>query len=429
MALSLPIYLDYHATTPVDARVKAAMEPYFTEKFGNAASASHRFGWVAEEAVSAAREKIAQLIGASPSEIVLTSGATEANNLAILGVAEANALTPPERAWLAGGGEILPQWEGQDRAQLLARGGHFITVATEHKAVLDCFEQLRRRGLSVTILPVGQDGLVDLTALEAAIRPETVLISVMAANNEIGVLQPLAEIGAIAKRRGVLFHSDAVQAAGKIPFDVQALGLDLVSLSAHKLYGPKGVGALWVRRRSPRVALAPRQLGGGHERGLRSGTLDVPGIVGFGRAAELAREELTAEAERTRALRDRLLAGILASVPQVVLNGHPSARLPGNLQLSFLHISGEALMNAMRDLAVSSGSACTSALREPSHVIRALGVGDERAHSSIRFGVGRFTTEEEIDHAIAEIADKVKKLRDISPLWERAQSVAPKWRA
>ncbi|MFO0725624.1 MAG: aminotransferase class V-fold PLP-dependent enzyme [Myxococcota bacterium] len=427
MALRLPIYLDHHATTPVDPRVLEAMEPYFTDKFGNAASSSHRFGWIAEEAVEGARGKVAALIGASPSEIVFTSGATEANNLAILGVREALALDPLERQAIQAGVPLPPRWAGLEREELLRRGDHFITVATEHKAVLDPMAALAAQGLRVTVLPVDAQGLVDPAAIERAIEPGTVLISVMLANNEIGVIQPLAEIAAIAKRHRVLLHTDAVQAAGKIPLDVKALDVDLLSLSAHKFYGPKGVGALWVRRKSPRPAIAPRMLGGGHERGLRSGTLDVPGIVGFGRAAEIAAAELSQESPRLRALRDRLYQGILARVPEVELNGHPELRLPGNLQLSFRHVSGEALMNAMRDLAVSSGSACTSALRAPSHVIRALGGPDDRAHSSIRIGIGRFNTEAEIDHAIQVIADKVQQLREISPVWERAQKDAPKW--
>ncbi|MBK9518983.1 MAG: IscS subfamily cysteine desulfurase [Anaeromyxobacter sp.] len=387
--MKIPIYMDYHATTPVDPRVLDAMLPYFREDFGNAASKSHRFGWRAEEAVEQARAEVAALIGASPKELVWTSGATESNNLAIKGVAEFHA----------------------------GKGKHLVTVATEHKAVLDAVHALERRGYTATILPVGRDGLLDPAALKAALRPDTVLVSVMHANNETGVVQPIAEIGAITRAAGVLFHCDAVQSAGKIPFDVEAAQVDLASLSAHKMYGPKGVGALYVRRK-PRVRLTAQMDGGGHERGFRSGTLNVPGIVGFGAACALAAVERQAEAARVLALRERLRLGLEAGLDLLSLNGSLEHRLPGNLNVSFAYVEGEAMMMAIKDVAVSSGSACTSASLEPSYVLRAMGVGDDLAHSSIRFGLGRFTTEAEVDHTIRLVIEKVKRLRDMSPLYE-----------
>lgn len=387
--MKIPIYMDNHATTPVDPRVLDAMLPFFRAEFGNASSKSHPFGWHAEEAVEQARAEVAALIGASPKEIVWTSGATESNNLAIKGVAEFHA----------------------------GKGRHLVTVATEHKAVLDSMHALERRGWSLTVLPVGRDGLVDPAAVKAALRPDTVLVSVMHANNETGVVQPIAEIGAITRAAGVLFHCDAVQSAGKIPFDVEAAQVDLASLSAHKMYGPKGVGALYVRRK-PRVRLTAQMDGGGHERGFRSGTLNVPGIVGFGKACALAQAERDAEAARVLGLRERLRKGLMAGLDLVTVNGSLERRLPGNLNVSFAYVEGEAMMMAIKDVAVSSGSACTSASLEPSYVLRAMGVGDDLAHSSIRFGLGRFTTEEEVDYTVRLVIEKVKKLRDMSPLYE-----------
>jgi cysteine desulfurase len=391
--MKIPIYMDNHATTPVDPRVLEAMLPYLRDEYGNAASKSHPFGWRAEAAVEEAREQVARLIGASPKEIVFTSGATESDNLAVKGAAE----------FLAG------------------KGKHVITLATEHKAVLDSVHALERRGWQATILGVGQDGLVDLGALKAAIRPDTVLVSVMHASNETGVLQPIAEIGAMTRAAGVVFHCDAVQSAGKVPFDVDQAQVDLASMSAHKMYGPKGVGALYVRRK-PRVRLVTQMDGGGHERGFRSGTLNVPGIVGFGAACELARRERDAEAVRVLALRERLRAGLEAQLDLVTVNGSLTHRLPGNLNMSFAYVEGEAMMMAIKDVAVSSGSACTSASLEPSYVLRAMGVGDDMAHSSIRFGLGRFTTEEEVDYTIRLVVEKVKKLRDMSPLYEMVKA-------
>jgi cysteine desulfurase len=390
--MKIPIYMDCHATTPVDPRVLDAMLPYFKEEFGNASSKSHSFGWRAEEAVEAARAQVAALIGATPRELVWTSGATESNNLAIKGAAR-----------------FYQQ-----------KGRHLVTVATEHKAVLDSMHALERDGWTVTVLPVAGDGRVDPAAVKAALRPDTTLVSVMHANNETGVIQPIEEIGAITRAAGVLFHCDAVQSAGKIPFDVERAEVDLASLSAHKLYGPKGVGALYVRRK-PRVRLTAQIDGGGHERGLRSGTLNVPGIVGFGAACQLAGAEREAEAARVLALRERLRRGIEAGLDLVTLNGSLEHRLPGNLNLSFAYVEGEALMMAIKDVAVSSGSACTSASLEPSYVLRAMGVADELAHGSIRFGLGRFTTAEEVDFVIGLVIAKVKKLRDMSPLYEMAR--------
>jgi len=380
--------MDCHSTTPVDPRVLEAMLPYFTGKFGNAASKSHAFGWQAEEAVEEAREQVARLIGATAREIVWTSGATESDNLAVKGVARFHA----------------------------ARGRHLVTTAIEHKAVLDSAAALTREGFEVTVVPVGRDGVVDPEAIRAALRPDTILVSVMHANNEVGTIQPVEEIGRITRERGVLLHTDAVQSLGRIPFDVEATQADLVSLSAHKMYGPKGVGALYVRRR-PRARLVAQIDGGGHERGYRSGTLNVPGIVGFGKAAELAREEMPAEAPRVLALRERLRAALQGGLDQVTVNGSLSRRLPGNLNVSFAHVEGEALLIAMKDVAVSSGSACTSASLEPSYVLRAMGVPDELAHASIRFGLGRFNTEEEVDHVARLVVEKATRLREMSPGW------------
>jgi cysteine desulfurase len=391
--LKVPIYMDCHSTTPVDPRVLEAMLPYFTEQFGNAASKSHAFGWKAEEAVEEARQEVARLIGATAREIVWTSGATESDNLAVKGVARFHA----------------------------GRGRHLVTTAIEHKAVLDSMAAMAREGFEVTILPVSREGIVDPEAVRAALRPDTVLVSVMHANNEVGTVQPVEEIGRITREKGVLFHTDAVQSVGRIPFDVESSSADLVSLTAHKMYGPKGVGALYVRRR-PRARLVAQIDGGGHERGYRSGTLNVPGIVGFGKAAALARDEMPAEAQRILALRERLQRAILAGLDRVVVNGSLEHRLPGNLNLSFEHVEGEALMIAMKDVAVSSGSACTSASLEPSYVLRAMGVTDDMAHASIRFGLGRFNTEEEVDHAARLVVEKARRLREMSPVWEAAQA-------
>jgi cysteine desulfurase len=391
--MKIPIYMDCHATTPVDPRVLEAMLPYFREDFGNAASKSHAFGWRAEAAVEEARDQVARLIGASAKEIVFTSGATESNNLAVKGIAEFHA----------------------------AKGRHLVTVATEHKAVLDSVHALERRGWRATIVGVGRDGLVDPEAIRAALRPDTVLVSVMHANNETGVVQPIAEIGAVTRAAGVVFHCDAVQSAGKIPFDVERANVDLASLTAHKMYGPKGVGALYLRRK-PRVRLSTQMDGGGHERGFRSGTLNVPGIVGLGAAATLAAAEREVEAARLLRLRERLRLGLLDSLDLVSVNGSLAHRLPGSLNLSFSYVEGEALMMAIKDVAVSSGSACTSASLEPSYVLRAMGVSDDLAHSSIRFGLGRFTTEEEVDYTIRLVTEKVKRLRDMSPLYEMVKA-------
>jgi cysteine desulfurase len=392
MALKLPIYMDNNATTALDPRVLEAMMPYFTEVYGNAASRSHSFGWTAEKATDQAREQVATLIGASGKEIVWTSGATESDNLAIKGAAEF----------------------------LQDRGNHIITAQTEHKAVLDTCKRLEKEGFAVTYLPVEKDGRVDPAAVRAAMTDKTILVSIMLANNEIGTVNPVEEIGAVVKEKGALFHIDAVQGAGKIPFDVNAARADLVSLSAHKMYGPKGVGALYVRRK-PRVRITAIIDGGGHERGMRSGTLNVPGIVGFGAAAELCRLEMPAESKRTLALRERLREGITERVSDTYLNGSLEHRLPGNLNISFAYVEGEAMLMALKDVAVSSGSACTSASLEPSYVLRAVGVGEELAHTSIRFGIGRFNTEEEVDFVIDLVANKVGKLRELSPLYEMAK--------
>ena len=383
--------MDNHATTSVDPRVLSEMLPYFTTKFGNAASRSHRFGWEAEEAVDYARERIARLIGAKDSkEIVFTSGATESDNLAIKGAAEFYK----------------------------DKGNHVVTTVTEHKAVLDTCKRLEKQGYEVTYLGVAKDGRVDPDDVKRAITDKTILVSIMLANNEIGTVQPLAEIGKITRARGVLLHSDAVQGIGKVDFDVQDMNVDLASLTAHKIYGPKGIGALYVRRSKPRVRLVAQMDGGGHERGMRSGTLPVPLIVGFGRACDIMAQEGRAEADRIAALRERLRARIMARLDEVYINGSVEHRLPGNLNISFNFVEGEGLMMAIKDVAVSSGSACTSASLEPSYVLRALGVGDELAHSSIRFGLGRFNTEEEVDYVGDLMIEKVNRLRELSPLWE-----------
>ncbi len=393
MALKLPIYMDNHATTPCDPRVFEAMRPYFTEMFGNAASRNHKFGWQAEEAIENARKQIASLIHASAKEIIFTSGATESDNLAIKGVAD----------------------------MYYEKGDHIITVVTEHKAVLDTCKKLEKRGFKVTYLPVASDGLISPDDVKNALTDKTILVSVMHANNEIGVIQPIAEIGQVCKERGVLFHTDATQAVGKVPFDVNALNVDLVSMSAHKIYGPKGVGGLYVRRKNPRVMLAPMMDGGGHERGMRSGTLNVTGIVGLGKACEIAQQEMEEENTRTLYLREKLRQGIMDEIPEVYINGSYEHRLPGNLNISFAYVEGESLLMGINDIAVSSGSACTSASLEPSYVLKALGVGEELAHSSIRFGLGRFNTEEEVDYTIGKVNESVNKLRELSPLWEMVQ--------
>ena len=391
--MKLPIYMDYHATTPVDPRVVDAMLPYFTARFGNAASRNHPFGWQAEQAVEKARKQIADLIGASAKEIVFTSGATESDNLAIKGVAE----------------------------MYREKGNHIVTCVTEHKAVIDTCKRLENEGCRITYLPVEKSGLIDLDDLRAALTEKTILITIMAANNEIGVIQPIAEVGAIAKEKGILFHTDAAQAAGRIPFDVNDLKVDLASLSAHKIYGPKGVGALYVRRRNPRVLLASMIDGGGHERGMRSGTLNVPGIVGFGKAAELCRQELVAESDRIRQLRDRLNARLHERLHDIDVNGTMDNRLPNNLNISVSHVEGASLLIAIDDVAVSSGSACTSASAEPSYVLKALGTRDDLARSSLRFGLGRWTTAEEVDYVSEKVASVVRRLREMSPVYELAQ--------
>jgi cysteine desulfurase len=388
--MKFPIYLDYHATTPVDPEVLKTMLPYFTEVFGNAASRNHEFGWTAEAAVEHARQQVAKLIGATEKEIIFTSGATESDNLALTGVAE----------------------------MYKEKGNHIITTPVEHKAILDTCHHLESKGFEITILPVDQFGRVNPEDVRKAITSRTILVSVMFANNEIGTINPIGEIGKICKEKGVLFHSDAVQAVGKVAIDVNAQGLDLVSLSAHKIYGPKGVGALYVRRKNPRVRLAPIMHGGGHERGMRSGTLNVPGIVGFGKAAELCMRNMVTEVARVKGLRDKMWDAIRAELDEVYLNGHPTERLPNNLNVSFAFVEGESLMMGMKELAVSSGSACTSASLEPSYVLKSIGVGEDLAHTSIRFGLGRFTTDEEIDFAIKKVVSTVKKLRDLSPLYD-----------
>ena len=391
--MKLPIYMDYHATTPVDPRVLETMLPYFTQDFGNSASRNHAFGWAAEKAVNRARKEVADLLGANPKEIIFTSGATESNNLAIKGVAE----------------------------MYREKGNHVITCVIEHEAVIDTCKKLEKQGARVTYLPVQKDGRIDLDDLRAAIADKTILITIMTANNEIGVLQPVAEIGAIAKEKGILFHTDAVQAAGKVPFDVNQVKADLVSISAHKMYGPKGVGALYVRRRNPRVLLAEQISGGGHERGMRSGTLNVPGIVGFGKAAAICVTEMAADAARLIALRERLNERLHQNLDEIYINGSMEHRLPHNLNISFAYVEGESLLMGINDVAVSSGSACTSASLEPSHVLKALGAGDDLARSSIRFGLGRWTTEEEVDYVVDKLTNVVRRLREMSALYEMAK--------
>ena len=388
------VYMDNHATTAVDQRVVDAMLPCFTETFGNSGSRNHAFGWEAEALVDKAREQVAKVIGAKAKEIIFTSGATESDNLAIKGVVEFYK----------------------------EKGNHIITAPTEHKAILDTCKALERKGLAtVTYLPVDKFGLIDLDELRNAITDKTILITIMHANNEIGTIQPMHESGKLAKEKGILFHSDATQGVGKLPTDVEAMGVDLLSLSAHKLYGPKGIGALYVRARNPRVRLAPQLDGGGQERGMRSGTLNVPGIVGLGRALELCGELMASENERLLRLRERLRQGIMGKLDDVFLNGHPIQRLPGNLNLSFAFVEGESLLMGLKDIAVSSGSACTSATLEPSYVLKALGVGDELAHTSIRFGLGRFNTEDEVDYVAERVVHEVNRLREMSPLYEMAK--------
>jgi cysteine desulfurase len=391
--MKLPIYMDYHATTPMDPRVFEAMKPYFLQTFGNAASRNHSFGWEAEEAVEKSRKQIASLIGATAKEIVFTSGATESNNLALKGVAEMYA----------------------------EKGNHIITAATEHKAILDTCKRLEKHGVRVTYLPVQTNGLVDLEQLQAAITDKTILISIMYANNEIGVIQPMAELGKIAKSKGVLLHTDATQAVGKVPVNVIKDNVDLMSMSGHKMYGPKGVGALYVRRKSPRVQITSQMDGGGHERGMRSGTLNVPGIVGLGEACALCQAEMPEESKRMAFLRDKLRDKLQSELDETYINGTMEHRLPNNLNISFAYVEGESLLMGINDIAVSSGSACTSATLEPSYVLKALGAGDDLAHSSIRFGLGRFNTEEEVDYVAAKVIDVVKKLRELSPLYEMAK--------
>jgi cysteine desulfurase len=382
--------MDNHATTPVDPRVLEAMMPYLTDVFGNAASRNHQFGWLAEEGVERGRDQVAKLIGATAKEIVFTSGATESDNLAIKGVAE----------------------------MYREKGNHIITQVTEHKAVLDTCKRLEKYGYRVTYLPVQKDGLIDLDDLKRAIDDKTILVTIMAANNEIGVLQPIREIGRIARERGVLLHTDGTQAAGKVPVNVLDDNIDLMSISAHKMYGPKGVGALYVRRRNPRVQLTAQMDGGGHERGMRSGTLNVPGIVGLGEACALAQAEMPAESKRMAFLRDKLKDRLMNSLDEVYINGTLEHRLPNNLNISFAYVEGESLLMGINEIAVSSGSACTSATLEPSYVLKALGAGDDLAHSSIRFGLGRFNTEEEVDYVAGKVIEVVKKLRELSPLYE-----------
>jgi cysteine desulfurase len=392
--VKLPIYMDNHATTPLDPRVLEAMMPYLTGIFGNAASRNHSFGWEAEAAVERAREQVAKLIGATAKEIIFTSGATESNNLALKGIAE----------------------------MYRERGNHIITQVTEHKAVLDTCKKLEKQGFRITYLPVQADGLIDIEDLKRAIVTEgpdkTILVSIMYANNEIGVIQPIREIGALCHEKGILFHTDGVQAVGKIPVNVLTDNIDVMSLSGHKIYGPKGVGALYVRRRNPRVQIAEQQNGGGHERGMRSGTLNVPGIVGLGAACEICQNEMEAEGKREQELRDYLRAKLERSLDFVHLNGNMEHHLPGNLNMSFVYVEGESLLMGINDIAVSSGSACTSATLEPSYVLKALGLGDDVAHSSIRFGLGRFNTKAEVDYVSDKIIDVVSKLRELSPLYE-----------
>ena len=391
--IKLPIYMDNHATTPMDPRVLEEMLPYFMEKFGNAASRNHSFGWAAEEGVETARERIAKLVGATTKEIIFTSGATESDNLAIKGVAE----------------------------MYREKGNHIITAVTEHKAVLDTGKRLEKYGYRVTYLPVQKDGLIDLEDLRRAMDDKTILVSIMWANNEIGVLQPVAEIGKLCRERGVIFHTDATQAVGKIPTDVNKNNIDLMSISGHKMYGPKGVGALYVRRKNPRVQISAIIDGGGHERGMRSGTLNVPSIVGLGKACALAQEEMPQESCRLAGLRNRLRDRIMNRLDEAYINGSTEQRLPGNLNISFAYVEGESLLMGINDIAVSSGSACTSATLEPSYVLKALGTGDDLAHSSIRFGIGRFNTEAEVDYVADRVIETVERLRELSPLYEMAK--------
>ena len=391
--MKLPIYLDNHSTTPCDPRVVEVMLPYFTEKFGNSASRNHSFGWEVEEGVEHARKQIAHLIGADAKEIIFTSGATESDNLALQGIV----------------------------AMYREKGDHIITSATEHRAVIDTAKYLEKKGVNVTFLPVDKEGRVSPDDVRNAITEKTILISIMMANNEIGTINPIAEIGKIAKEKGIIFHCDATQGVGKIPVNVQEMGIDLMSFTSHKIYGPKGVGALYVRRKAPRVRLEPMLYGGGHERGMRSGTLPVPLIVGFGKAAELCEQEMATEAVRMAKMRDRLQEGIMGAMDEVYLNGHPTERLPGNLNISFAYVEGEALLMGVKEIALSSGSACTSATLEPSYVLRALGVGSDLAHSSIRFGIGRFNTDEEIEYTIERMLKAVTHLREMSPLYEMAK--------
>ncbi len=395
MALKLPIFMDSQSTTPVDPRVLEAMIPYFTEKFGHPASRNHPFGWEAEGGVDVAREQIAKLIGArDPKEIVFTSGGTEAINLALKGVVE----------------------------MYREKGNHIVTTTIEQRATLDVCKRLERQGVEVTYVPVGRDGLVDVEAVRAALTDKTILISIMFANNEIGTIQPVAELGKLAKEKGIIFHTDATQAAGKIPVDVEAMGIDLLSATAHMMYGPKGVGALYVRRKNPRVRIAPMVDGGGHERGMRSGTVPVPLVVGFGKAAEICREGMAEESKRLAALRDRLQEQIVSKVDEAYVNGHPTLRLPHNLNISFAYVEGESvLMGLNKEAALASGSACTSATLEPSYVISALGVDSELAHSSIRFGLHRFSTEEEVDFVARKTVEVILRLREMSPLYELAK--------
>lgn len=389
--MQTPIYMDNHATTRVDPRVLEVMIPYFMDKFGNAASRSHTFGWESEAAVDLAREQIAKLIHASsPREIIFTSGATESDNLAIKGVAESYR----------------------------DKGNHIITCVTEHKAVLDTCKVLEKSGCQVTYLPVDGNGLVNMNRLREVITSKTILISIMAANNEIGTIEPVKEIGQFAHENGILFHTDATQAVGKIPLNVEAMNIDLLSLTAHKMYGPKGIGALYVRAAKPRVRLKPMIDGGGHERGMRSGTLNVPGIVGLGKACEIAQKEMAVEAERLISLRERLKKKITDQLEEVYVNGHPTERLPGNMNISFAYVEGESLLMALKEIAVSTGSACTSASLEPSHVLRAIGVEEELAHTSIRFGLGRFNTEAEVDYVVRRVVEEIRRLRELSPLYK-----------
>lgn len=391
--MKLPIYLDNHSTTPCDPRVLEMMLPYFTEKFGNAASRNHSFGWEAEEAVEVARKQIAHLIHADPKELIFTSGATESDNLALQGVVE----------------------------MYREKGNHIITGSTEHRAVIDTAKYLEKKGVKVTFLPVDKAGMVSPEDVRNAITDQTILISIMMANNEIGTINPVAAIGKVAKEKGVLFHCDATQGVGKIPVNVQEMGIDLMSFTGHKIYGPKGVGALYVRRKAPRVRLEAMMYGGGHERGMRSGTLPVPLIVGFGKACELCEQEMSTESVRMAKMRDRLQEGIMNRMDEVYLNGHPTERLPNNLNISFAYVEGEALLMGVKEIALSSGSACTSATLEPSYVLRALGVGSDLAHSSIRFGLGRFNTDEEVEYTIDRMIKAVTHLREMSPLYEMAK--------